>query len=193
MENLLFLYHKNALLNNLCKEWDAKWNACRNDKEKLMRLVLMQQSAAHFADYCYRGKGLTKEYCIKEFGEFLNGRVFNDCDGVEGYTYGMFIDAPANVKLDLDVAQFLWCDNVNIIIPKTKASKIYISNNSTATISCDGYNSLTIMLFDTSKIVLEDIDVDTNITIYKYSDKCEVELGKYCFGKVNEFTKELKL
>lgn len=193
MENLLFTYHKNALLNNLCKEWDAKWNACHNDKEQLMRLVLMQQSAAHFADYCYQGKGLTKDYCKQEFGDYINGRVFNDCDGVKGFSYGMFIDVPQVEEMALDVSQFLWCDDTNVSIPQTKCPRLYVSNRSNLNISLDGYNSIAIYLFDESTINIEDADNESDVIVYKYSKDAKVELGKYCFADVKVFEKELRL
>lgn len=193
MENLLFTYHKNALLNNLCKEWDAKWNACHNDKEQLMRLVLMQQSAAHFATFCYQGKGLTKDYCKQEYGDYINGRVFNDCDGVKGFSYGMFIDVPQVEEMALDVSQFLWCKDTNVSIPQTKCPRLYVSNRSNLNISLDGYNSIAIYLFDESTINIEDADNESNVIVYKYSKDAKVELGKYCLSNVKVFDKELRL
>ena len=97
MDEMLY-FRKNALLANLCKEWSNMWAACHDDKEKLMRLVLMQQSAPYFADFCYRGKGLTKDYCKREFSDYINGRIFNDCDNVKGFSYAMYIDAPTGFK-----------------------------------------------------------------------------------------------
>lgn len=44
-----------------------------------------------------------------------------------------------------------------------------------------------------SKITIEDIDKDSEVIVYKYSDKATVEEGKYCFGKVKVFNKQLKL
>lgn len=186
-------FRKNAILADLCKEWNGKWAACHDDKEKLMRLALMQQSAPYFADFCYRGKGLTKDYCKREFKDYINGRVFNDCDNVKGYTYAMYIDAPMWVQMVSDVAQFLWCKNVNVVIQETKCPILYISNNSTINLICDGYNSLKIYLFDDSKVMLDYVDESCSVTIFKYSDKAQVVLGKYAFGKIKEFNKTLRL
>ena len=60
-------------------------------------------------------------------------------------------------------------------------------------IVCGGYNNVTIMLFDDSKVTLSDIDEESNVTVFKYSDQCDVTIGKYCMGKVKEFRKELRL
>lgn len=186
-------YYKESLLANLCNEYKGYWQKAHGDKEKLMRLVLRQQCAAHFADFCYRGKGLTKDYCKREFSDYINGRIFNDCDNVNGFSYAMYIDAPTGFKIVSDVAQFLWCDNVDVTIPKTKCPILYVSNSSTIHITCDGYNCTHIYLFDDSKVTIDDADEDSKVVIYKYSDKAEVELGKYCLADVKVFNKKLKL
>ena len=192
MDEMLY-FRKNALLANLCKEWSNMWAACHDDKEKLMRLVLMQQSAPYFADFCYRGKGLTKDYCKREFSDYINGRIFNDCDNVKGFSYTMYIDAPTGFKIVSDVAQLLWCDNVDVTIPKTKCPILYVSNSSTIHITCEGYNCPHIYLFDDSKVMIDDADEDSKVVIYKYSDNAQVELGKYCLADVKVFDKQLKL
>lgn len=188
----MLYFRKNALLANLCKKWSDMWAACHDDKEKLMRLVLMQQSAPYFADFCYRGKGLTKDYCKREFSDYINGRTFRDCDDVQGYTYGMFIDAPTNLEIALDVSQFLWCD-IYITIPKTKCPLLYVSNSSHINISLDGFNCPRIYLFDNSKVTIDDGDEESKVIIYKYSKDAKVELGKYCLSNVKVFDKELRL
>lgn len=186
-------FRKNALLGNLCKEWSAMWGACHDDKEKLMRLVLMQQSAPYFADFCYRGKGLTREYCKREFGEYVNGRVFDDCDMVKGFTYAMYVDAPKALKIAADVTQFLWCDNVDVTIPQVKCPVLYVSNRSTLNITLSGYNSPRIYLFDESVVNVTDADEESNVAVYKYSNDARVGLGKYCLANVKVFDKDLRL
>ena len=159
-----------------------------------MELVLMSQSAPYFADFCYRGKGLSREYCLREFGEYLNGRVFHDCDGVDGYTYGMFIEPDDEVVLNLDVAQFLWCDNIDVFVPMTKAVTLYVSNRSRINLTCEGYNSVRIYLFDESEVNLCDIDEDSNVVVYRYSDESKVEKDRFCLSKkVKTFRKQLRL
>lgn len=190
----MFNFRRNANIANLCKEWDGMWAACHNDKEKLMRLVLMQQSAPYFADFCYRGYGLSKEYCLKEFSDYINGCVFNDCDQVEGYTYGMFIDPPESVYLRIDVSQFLWCNNTNVIIPNTRCPILYISNKSNVRLVLDGFNSPKIYLFDESILTIDDADETCSATIYKYGKDCKVNYGRFCLSKrIKEHDKELRL
>lgn len=186
-------YYKESLLANLCGEYKGYWQKAHGNKEELMRLVLSQQSAAHFATFCYQGKGLTKDYCKQEFGDYINGRVFNDCEGVKGFSYGMYIDVPQVEEMALDVSQFLWCDDTNVSIPQTKCPRLYVSNRSNLNISLDGYNSIAVYLFDESTINIEDADEESKVIIYKYSKDAKVELGKYCFADVKVFDKELRL
>jgi hypothetical protein len=169
------------------------WAACHEDKGKLMRLVLMQQSAPYFATFCNNGKGLSREYCKREFGEYVNGRVFNDCDGVKGYTYAMYVDEPTSVEIGLDVVQMLWCNNVDVLIPQTKCPVLYVSNHSTLNITLDGYNSPKIYLFDDSVVNIMEGDEESKVIVYKYSDNAKVEIGKYCLSSVKVFDKDLRL
>lgn len=192
MDEMLF-FRKNAILADLCKDYNERWAACRGDKERLMRLVLMRQSAPFFADYCYNGRGLTKEYCKREFGEYINGRVFHDVDGVEGFTSAMYIDPSTGFKTATDTVQMLWCDDVDVTIPKTKCPTLYISNRSSVNLTLEGYSAISIYLFDESMVNIEDADDTCEVLVYKYSNMADVELGKYCLGKVKIFNKTLRL
>lgn len=189
----MLFFRKNAILADLCKDYNDRWSACRGDKEKLMRLVLMRQSAPFFADYCYRGRGLTKEYCKREFGEYLNGRTFDGVDGVEGFTSAMYIDPPTGLKIASDTAQLLWCDNVDVTIPKTKCPTLYISNGSTVNLLMDGYSTVSVYLFDESTLNIEDADDTCDVRVYKYSNMANVETGRFFLGSIKIFNKTLRL
>ena len=195
MNNEMFLFRKNALLNNLCKEWSDMWKACNDNKERLFKLVLMQQSLPFFADYCYRGKGLSKEYIAENFGDFTNGAYTGiDVDGVKGnYKTQLYSDFKGTIECNVDVLSIMYCDDVGLSIPQRKCPKIYISNKSVVHLSADGYNYITVLLFDESELVIEDNHENTDVLVSQSSDQCKVTKGKYCLGKVNEFEKTLRL
>ena len=194
MKDEMLFFHKNALLANLCKEWATMWSNCHGEKEKLMRLVLMQQSAPYFATFCYNGAGLSKEYCLKEFGDYLNGRVFNDVEGVKGYTYAMYISPSQGFKMAVDVAQILWSKDVDVLIPETKCPTLYVSNKSSVHLTLDGYSVVRVYLFDESEVVIDDADETCEVIVYKYSENAKVMRGTYCITpKVKVFNKKLKL
>ena len=192
MDDLMF-YRKNSILANLCKEWDNRLRSCHNNKEKLMQLVLSRQAAPHFATFCYNGAGLTKEYCLREFGEYVNGMKFYDVDGVDGYASNMYVDAKHAIVVDADTTQLLWCNNTEVEVPSSKCPVLYLSNKSNVNLVLNGYNSPIVYLFDESVLNVYDADETCKVTVYKYSDKAKAEKGKFCLGEVKVFNKELRL
>lgn len=188
-------YYKASLLDDLCTEYKGKWQRASGDKEALVRLVMCQQSQQHFATYCHNGKGLSKDYIKDVFGDYINGYTLKDCDGIHGYTYGLYVDWDFDNDLDIvnDVSSVMWTVGASLVVPVSKCPTIYISNRSNVHLVCDGCNSVNIKLFDESKLTIEDVDNTCDITIYKYSDKAVVEKGKYCFVEPKIFEKELRL
>lgn len=193
-------FKRNALLGNisgqpLCSDYKSALRQCGNDKEMLVRLALRQQSTPYFSTACYKNLGLTKEYIKEEFKNYINGYTIHDADGVHGYTYGLYVDwdYENDLVVDKDVVGVMWTVGANIVIEPTKCPTIYLSNRSNVHLVGEGFNTVNIKLFDESKITIEDIDKDSEVIVYKYSDKATVEEGKYCFGKVKVFNKELRL
>jgi len=199
MDNQMQSFYKNALIGSLCEplcdEYKAKWRACGDDKERLVALALNQQSCPYVATYCNKGKGVTKEYILHEYKDYINGYTISNADGVDGYTYGLYVDYEPNEDLvvDKDVIHAMWCVGTSMVVPETKCSTIYISNKSNIHLVCGGYNSIRIYLFDTSVLTIEDLSEESDVIVYKYSARCRVDKGKFCLGKVSEFNKELRL
>lgn len=200
MDKEMFEFERNALLGNvsgqpLCADYKSALRQCGNDKEMLIRLALRQQSMPFFSTACYKKLGFTKEYIKKEFKDYINGYVVKNADGVDGYTYALYVDWDYENDLDVktDVTSIMWTVGANIVVPVTKCPTLYISNRSNVHLVCDGYNTVNVKLFDKSKITIEDLDEKSSVVVYKYSDDAMVELGKFCLGKVNVFNKELRL
>lgn len=191
--NEMMFFQKNALLNNLCGEWKNMWKARKNNKEQLVRLSLMQQSIPFFASYCYNGNGLSKDYILGEFKDYINGKILQDCDDVKGYSYRLFVGYTDDIRPQADITHLMWSDIPIYVVERYKCPILYISNKSTVSLIADGYNYIRVYLFDESELVIEDLDEESTVIVYKYSDKCKVTKGKYCLGKVNEFEKQLRL
>ena len=190
----LFNYYKHALSNGLCSEYKGRWRACHDNKEQLVKLVMAQQSLPHFIHYCYNGMGLSKEYIQETFGDYINGNaVIKDADGVDGYTYSLYVGFNGDFKAAVDVLSLMWCNNTNVTVETSKCPVIYVGCGSHVHLSLDGYNCPHIYLFDDSKVTIDDSYEDSKMVIYKYSDKSQVELGKYCLADVKVFNKKLKL
>lgn len=192
-------FTRNALLGNisgqpLCASYKAALRQCGDDKEMLVRLALQQQSMPYVSTACYKKLGINKEYIMKNFAKYINGRkTFDDVEGAKGYTYQMYVGYDNDFSISSDVTTLMWCNNIQIVVKATRCPTIYLSNRSNVHIVGEGFNTISIKLFDESKITVEDIDKDSEVIVYKYSDKATVEEGKYCFGKVKVFNKQLKL
>ena len=200
MDRQMMNFNRNALLGNisgqpLCADYKAAWRKCGNDKEMLVKLALQQQSQPYFSTACFKNLGLTKDYIKKEFKDYINGYVVNDADGVKGYTYGLYVDwdYENDIDVNVDVCGIMWTVGANVVVQETKCPVLYVSNRSNLHLVCEGYNSVNIKLFDNSKITIEDLDENSNVVVYKYSDSASVELGKFCLGNVKVFNKKLRL
>lgn len=185
-------YYKNALLADLCQDYKGRWQKASHDKEELLKLAMCQQSIPHVVTFAYQGKGVTKEYVKENFADYINGYTVNDADGVHGYTYGLFVGND-DMMADKDVCSFMWFDG-DVIVPQTKCTTIYVSNKSNVRLVCDGYSNVRVYLFDESTVTLDDVDEESSIIIYRYSDMAKVEVGRYCMSdNVRIFNKELRL
>lgn len=196
----MFDFYRNALMGGgittpLCEEYKNEWRGCGNDKEKLLRLAMRQQSIPYIATFAYDGKGLTKEYLKETFGYFINGYVVHDCDCVDGYTYSLYVDYNYDNVIDLsvDVSSFMWCKDIDVEVSETKCPTLYVSNNSYVRLTLDGYNNAVVYLFDESEIEICDSNVTSKVLVYKYSDKAKVLKGDFCECKVSVFDKKLRL
>lgn len=195
----MLTFKKNALLGKisaepLCMQYKQAWRACGNDKESLVKLALSQQSIPYFSHACYEHLGLTKEYILENFSEYINGeRTFENIEGVDGYTYQLYVGYDKDFEITADVTSLMWCNGSQIVIEPTKCPTIYLSNRSNVHIVCEGFNTINIKLFDESKVTVQEFDEDSDVIIYKYSDKACVELGKFCLKEPKVFNKELRL
>ena len=199
MKNEMFDFYKFALqgvlTNPLCADYKNEWRGCNNEKEKLVKLVMRQQSLPYFITHCHQGKGLSKEYILSEFGDFVNGkRQILDADNVSGYTYSIYVAFKGVCKPDNDVSAFMWCDNTTLTINTAKCPIIYVGCGSELHLVCDGYNSPKIYLFDDSKLIIDDADDTSSIIVYNYGKNACVDVGKFCTTQnLRVFSKELRL
>lgn len=194
MDKEFLNFLKDAYSNGLCKEYRDEIRNCHDDKLQLVRLAMRQQSCPWMATKMYEGV-ITTDYLLNTFGEYLNGYVLKDCDNVAGYNYMWFVDWDyANDIVALaDVFHISHTIGANIVVPQTKCPTLYISNRSNVHLICDGYNTVNVKLFDNSVLTIEDLDENSDVVVYKYSDKARVELGKFCLKEPKIFNKELIL
>ena len=199
MDREMLEFQKHALLGDvsgqpLCSAYKAAWRKCGNDKEMLVRLALMQQSLPYLSHACYEKMGLTKEYIMENFAEYINGnKIFYDIEGVDGYSYELYVGFEGDLAASVDVLSLMWCNCVSVEIESSKCPVLYVSNASHIDLVLNGYNAPIVYLFDESVVNVYDADETCKVTVYKYSDNARVEKGKYCMSEVKVFNKELRL
>lgn len=201
MDKQMFTFYKNALsgaiTSPLCEEYRNEWRGCKDNKARLMMLALRQQSIPYLIEHCYKGKGLSKEYILKAFKEYVNMNtekaLVTDADLVHGYTYAMYVAFKGILRACSDVLCLMWCNSPQVEIKAAKSPVIYLGCGSTIHLVGGGYNNPTIYLFDDSKVIIDDMDEVSKVRVYKYGEKAKVEIGKYCLGDVRVFEKELRL
>jgi len=188
-------YYKNALLADLCQDYKGRWQKASRSKEELLKLAMCQQSIPHVVTFAYQGKGITKEYVKENFADYINGYTIHDADEVKGFGYGLYVDwnYENSVVADKDVMSLMWCKETDVSIPQCKCPTVYVSNNSDVSISCEGFNSIRVYLFDESKVVIDDADETCDVVVYKYSNRADVDTGKFCLANVKIFLKTLRL
>lgn len=75
--NELLTLKRNALRLGLCGEYKGKWDSAASKRE-LVNMALDSNGIEFMADSIAFGWGLSKDYLLKEFGEFANG--FYQCN-----------------------------------------------------------------------------------------------------------------
>lgn len=199
MEQEMFSFYKNALLGKasekpLCDEYKTLWRACGNDKDKLIRFALRQQSLPFLMTYCNDGKGLSKEYVTQAYKDYINGKkIIHDADEVKGYTYALYVGNAGIFFNTVDVLAMMWINKTHCTILETKCPTIYVGCGSNVHLSLNGYNNIRLHLYDNSTVMIEDADENSKVIAYKYSDDAKVEAGRFCFAEVREVRKDLKL
>ena len=191
-------FKKNALRGviaaPLCADYRKEWMACGEDDEELVRLALRQQSLPYLITHCGYGYGMTRSYIKKRFEKWINGHVFDGCDGVAGYTYSMYVDFKGILSPVTDITAFMWCNDMSLEIKATRCPIFYVGCDSHISLSCDGYNTVKVYLFDESTLEVYDADETCDVIIYRYGEDARVMRGEYAqHDNIKVFNKELRL
>lgn len=149
-------FRRNAKRLGLCKSFSERWDNCRS-KLQLYKLACDVNSLAYIAETVANGYGLSQDYIIKEFGQFINGKCISDADG---YTSCIYCE-PDELNLSINTTAALVIGyNGTIYIPKYRICEIYLCNSHVHILG-DGkgvvylYNSI-IDKSDTSPIIIKE-------------------------------------
>ena len=98
-------------------------------------MALDSNGIEFMADSIAFGWGLSKEYLLKEFGEFANG--FYQCNE-HGYTSEMYIGAHGVIKVRSTIILVAYCKDLEIEVPENMVTRIYVCGKSEVRIECKG-------------------------------------------------------
>jgi len=194
-DKVYFNFEKQAYgENGLCAEYKNELRRCHQDTSRLVALSLRQQSIPWMATKI-RERLIPLDYIKTMWKDYINGYVFHNLDGVDGYTYTWYVDYDYDNDICAreDVVHITHTVGPTVVIPETKCPVIYVDNHSDVHIVCEGYNMPKFYLFDNSRITIEDTDEESNIIVYKYSGECKVKTERFCLCSVREFDKELRI
>lgn len=193
MDNELFMFYRNSLSRNLCREYSDMFKKNLGDKKRMISLAMQQQSIPYVATSIYEGWGVDIGYLKNNYKGYINGRYsLKDCDMVQGYSYELWCDYKASMKVKTDIVHMVQCE-CDVNVRQTKCPTIYVSNKSNINLKSQGYNTIIVYLFDDSIINIDNTDSNTNIIVYKYSDNAKVIIGDKNEGKIKKFDKTLRL
>lgn len=125
MEDLL-QFKRNATFLGLCGEYKKKWDAC-GDKRALVGMALDSNGVEFMADSIAFGWGLSRDFLLKEFGEYANGAY--QCHE-RGYTSEMYIGARGELTARSTILLVAYCDDLRIEVPERFACRVYVCGGS---------------------------------------------------------------
>lgn len=115
------VFRRNAERLGLCTTFSQKWSDCKS-KKQLFDLACNVNSLAYMADMTSRGYGLTPEYLIREFGQFLNGRCIVEADGYSSCIYCSY-----DKDIEIHTTALLIIDyKGTVYIPENHICEIYL-------------------------------------------------------------------
>ena len=168
-------FKKEARVRQLCSQFAVLWGQCKT-KEDYVKLSLIPQSVPYIATSSYNGWGISTDDIYENFSTVINGnKTIKDIDGIKNITGALYVKYDnKEKKIKENIVHIMETLDTTFTIQKTKCPKIYVSNNSNIKIKCNGYNTVSLALFDNSFVDISEVESNTKIRITKYSENCTV-------------------
>ena len=117
----------------LCGQYKSMWDACRSKKD-LIDMALDANGVEFMADSIEFGWGLSKEYLMKEFGDFVNGKYQRNKGG---YKSRMYVGYKEDITIDSTITLLVGCKG-KVIVPCGMVGNIYICGGCDIDVKNDG-------------------------------------------------------
>lgn len=132
---------RKALAMGLCGEYGEKWADAATQKE-LVDLASDINGADFLCSSVAKGWGLSKDFLLRNFGDYINGRYVSRHGGTKGYTSEVFIGCDGEIRARATILIILY-SNVTVYVPENHACRVFAAGNTNIAIQCDGYCEFT--------------------------------------------------
>ena len=133
MLNELLTLKRNAVMLGLCGKYKAEWDEAKGKKD-LVDMALDANGVEFMAKSVAEGWGLSKDYILDNFGDYVNGKYVRDKDG---YTSEIYVGYGGDILQRATLNLFVRC-NTSILVPEGSVCKIYVCGVSNVRINCAG-------------------------------------------------------
>ena len=133
MLNELLTLKRNAVLLGLCDEYKTEWNEAK-DKKDLVDMALDANGVEFMAKSVAEGWGLSKDYILGNFGDYVNEGYVRDKGG---YTSKLYVDYGGDIFQPATLNLLIEC-NTSVLIPEGSVCKIYVCGRTYVRINCVG-------------------------------------------------------
>ena len=129
----MLAFKRNAVLLGLCDEYKAAWNSVKSRKD-LVDLALDANGVEFMAKSVAEGWGLSKEYILDNFGDYVNEGYVRDKGG---YTSKLYVDYGGDIFAPATLNLLVGC-NTSVLVPEGSVCKIYVCGKTYVRVNCMG-------------------------------------------------------
>ena len=133
MLNELLTLKRNAVMLGLCDRYKAEWDEAK-DKKDLVDLALDANGVEFMAKSVAEGWGVSKDYILDNFGDYVNGKYVREKGG---YTSELYVGYGGDNLQRATLNLFVGCDT-SILVPEGSVCKIYVCGRSNVRLKCAG-------------------------------------------------------
>lgn len=132
---------RKALAMGLCGKYNEKWADATTQKE-LVDLATDINGADFLCASVAKGWGLSRDFLLQNFGDYINGRYVSAHGEKKDYTSEVFIGCDGEIRARTTIIIVLYSD-VTVYVPKNHACRIFAAGNTNIGIQCDGHCEFT--------------------------------------------------
>lgn len=133
MASGMLAFKRNAALLGLCDRYRAAWDGAEG-KRDLVDLALDTNGVEFMARSVAEGWGLSKDYILGNFGDYVNEKYVRDKGG---YTSKMYVDYGGDIFQPATLNLLVGC-NTSVLVPEGSVCKIYVCGRTYIRVNCAG-------------------------------------------------------